>query len=230
VSAATAETAVLSLRELERNFPSAGIIVATRTHHLTPPLPGAFRAQLRSLSRTQRDRYLELALGPSARDLRVKLDNSRMLYELTRTPLILAEVADLFRSGTEIPTTKIGVLGAVMHVLEHAQEHHTYLQQAPLGGYAAEYLRAMAMAMTEQDDIEIGEGNARAVVTSVSAMLLKAGQIVSQPEPADVLNELVKHTRDSSQVVRGPAARTSSDTVSAKALKFAAKSDTSRRA
>ena len=26
-----------ALRELERDFPSAGIIVATRTHHLTPP-------------------------------------------------------------------------------------------------------------------------------------------------------------------------------------------------
>jgi len=30
-----------ALRELEREFPSAGIIVATRTHHLMPPLPGA---------------------------------------------------------------------------------------------------------------------------------------------------------------------------------------------
>jgi hypothetical protein len=30
-----------ALRELERDFPTAGIIVATRTHHLTPPLPGA---------------------------------------------------------------------------------------------------------------------------------------------------------------------------------------------
>ena len=35
-----------ALRELERDFPSAGIIVATRTHHLTPPLPGALRLRL----------------------------------------------------------------------------------------------------------------------------------------------------------------------------------------
>src|ERR1019366_4672645 len=36
----------ISLRVLERDFPAAGIIVATRTHHLVPPLPGALRARL----------------------------------------------------------------------------------------------------------------------------------------------------------------------------------------
>lgn len=40
-----------ALRDLERDFPSAGIIVATRTHHLTPPLPGALRLRLLRLRR-----------------------------------------------------------------------------------------------------------------------------------------------------------------------------------
>jgi hypothetical protein len=43
-----------ALRELERDFPSAGIIVATRTHHLTPPLPGALRLRLLRLRRVRR--------------------------------------------------------------------------------------------------------------------------------------------------------------------------------
>ena len=47
-----------ALRDLERDFPSAGIIVATRTHHLTPPLPGAIRLRLLHLGRTQRVDYL----------------------------------------------------------------------------------------------------------------------------------------------------------------------------
>src|SRR5262249_16547525 len=46
ISEGTAEAAVQALRELEQNYPSAGIIVATRTHRLRPPLPGAFRAYL----------------------------------------------------------------------------------------------------------------------------------------------------------------------------------------
>jgi hypothetical protein len=32
--------AVTALAELERDFPAAGIMVATRTHYISPPLPG----------------------------------------------------------------------------------------------------------------------------------------------------------------------------------------------
>jgi hypothetical protein len=193
ISAATSESAVVALQELERNFPSAGIIVATRTHHLTPPLPGAVRIKLRSLSRKQRDLYLELALETRANELRVKLNNHRMLDEITRTPLILAEVVDLFRSGRDIPATKMGVLGAVMQVLEDSKDHQPFLQQPPLASQAGEYLRALALAMTEKAEIEIGDAEARAEVNSVSAMLKQASQILTEPEPRDVLNELVKH-------------------------------------
>jgi hypothetical protein len=193
VSASTVEAAMLQLRDLERNFPSAGIVVATRTHHLTPPLPGAFRATLRPLSREQRNQYLQLALGASAHGLRVKLDNNRMLDQITRTPLILAEVADLNRSGKEIPSTKMGVLNAVMQVMEQSGEHRVHLQQAPLGGYAGEYLRALSMEMTTRNEVEMSEADARAIVHSVSTMLRAANQIANVPEPLDVLNELSKH-------------------------------------
>ena len=55
-----------ALRELERNFPRAGIIVATRTHHLTPPLPGALRLRLLHFRRAQRAAYVS-ARSRSAR-------------------------------------------------------------------------------------------------------------------------------------------------------------------
>jgi len=58
--------ALEALRDLDRTFPSAGILVATRTHHIGPPLPGALRASLLSLSRTQRANYL----GNPAREQR----------------------------------------------------------------------------------------------------------------------------------------------------------------
>jgi hypothetical protein len=149
ISEGTAESAVQALRELEQNYPSAGIIVATRTHRLRPPLPGAFRAQLLTLRRSQRDQYLVLALGKSAPDLAAKLDNSRTLDELTRTPLILAEVTELFRRGSTIPTTKTGILAAVMRMVEESEEHNASLQQSPLSGHSREYLSALSMAMTE---------------------------------------------------------------------------------
>jgi hypothetical protein len=44
ISEGRTESAVQALRELEQNYPSAGIIVATRTQRIRPPLPGALRA------------------------------------------------------------------------------------------------------------------------------------------------------------------------------------------
>ncbi len=193
ISEGTAESAVQALRELEQNYPSAGIMVATRTHRLKPPLPGAFRAQLLTLRRSQRDQYLVLTLGKSANDLATKLNNSRTLDDLTRTPLILAEVTELFRRGSTIPTTKMGILAAVMRVVEEADEHRAFLQQFPLSGHARGYLSALSMAMTENGAVEIGESDGRAVVASASVAIRKAGQLGELPEPMTVLNELAKH-------------------------------------
>jgi len=47
--------------------------------------------------------------------------------------------------------------------------------------------------MTENGGVEISEAEARAVVSSASVALQKAGQLVEQPEPMTVLNELAKH-------------------------------------
>ena len=181
------------MRELEQNYPSAGIIVATRTHKLRPPLPGAFRAQLLTLRRSQRDQYLVKVLEKSANDLAAKLNNSRTLDGLTRTPLILAEVTELFRRGSTIPTTKTAILGAVMRMVEESEEHNAFLQQAPLSWTRAEYLSALSMAMTENGAVEISEADGRAVVSSASVALQRAGQLGEQPDRITVLNELAKH-------------------------------------
>jgi hypothetical protein len=76
ISEATADSAVQALRELEQNYPSAGIIVATRTHRLRPPLPGAFRAQLLTLRRANWIRR-----APRLRE-GSKLPNRRQRYSL----------------------------------------------------------------------------------------------------------------------------------------------------
>ena len=92
-----------ALRELERDFPSAGIIVATRTHHLTPPLPGALRLRLLPRRRAQRVAYLTARLGAKGAELRARIDADPSLDDLTRTPFILSEVASLFEASAEIP-------------------------------------------------------------------------------------------------------------------------------
>ena len=192
VPVARAEAADAALRELDRSFGAAIVVVATRRHSLVPQLRGSFRLALSPLGRAQRDEYLRLALGDSAHDLRLKLNNSRVLDSITRTPLFLAEVVDLYRSGKDIPATKMGVLGAVMDAIEQSPEHQVALQQTPLRGHAREYLRAFSMQMTARGETSIVEADALKLICSVSDKLHAAKQIVETPDPRVILDELSK--------------------------------------
>ena len=138
IAESNSERAEQALRDLDLHFPRAGIVVATRTHHLVPPLPGAVRLRLLPLLRRERAAYLAARLGAKAPELQALLDAEPVLDELTRTPFILSEVASLFEAGVPIPDTKIGVLGAVIELQERG-EHRNALQAAPLFGRAGDY-------------------------------------------------------------------------------------------
>lgn len=181
-----------ALRELEREFPAAGIIVATRTHYLTPPLPGAMRLRLLRLRRVQRAAYLAARLGAKDIDLRARIDADPSLDELTRTPFVLSEVASLFEAGVEIPSTKIGVLAEVLRVQEQRDEHRNALQAAPIFGRQKDYLKALATEMTRRGAVTLPEADARAVVAAVARELVDRGQIGAVGAP-EVLATLTAH-------------------------------------
>ena len=181
-----------ALRELERDFQSVGIIVATRTHHLTPPLPGALRLRLLPLRRAQRDTYLAARLGAKGSELCTRIDTDPSLDELTLTPFILSEVATLFEAGAEIPSTKIGILDQVVRLQEQRDEHRNALQTTPIFGQQPDYLKALAIEMTRRGAVELSEVDARSVVATVARELAIRGQIEAVGAPA-VLATLTAH-------------------------------------
>ena len=187
------EDAVRALTQLERSFPAAGIIVATRSHRIRPPLPGSLRVKLRPLSRTQRTEYLRELLPGRASELVDELERDPVLDELTRTPLILAEVATLFEARKPIPKTKMGVLGAVVQLIEASDEHRDHLERTPLAGNSGEYLIELARCATAEGEVSLIDAKARAAVHSVSNRLQSESQIASLPEPADILSTLCAH-------------------------------------
>lgn len=182
--------ASVALQELERDFPAAGILVATRTHHVSPPLPGAMRAQLLPLDRSERADYLNKRLGSRADELRAKLESDTVLDELTRTPLILVEVALIFEAGRPIPKTKLGILESVITLMSQTEPHTTQLQLAPLNGCAQPYLETIAGEMTRRGTVALSEEEARISVRSTSFELRDLGQIGTIPEPHAVLTAL----------------------------------------
>ena len=193
VSEVYSEKAVSSLRELERNHHGAGIIVATRSHHISPPLPGAFRLQLLPVTPGQRSDYLWRVLDMNASELERKIVADPVLDDLTRTPFILAEVTTLFRSGGEIPRTKLAILQSVISLQEQLEGHSDHLQRAPLFGLATEYLTDLAVEMTTTGSTVISEETARAIIASRISALIQARQITSLPEPKLILGALCAH-------------------------------------
>lgn len=194
VAEAYADDAVTALAALEREFPTAGIVVATRAHHVRPPLPGAVKLQLLPLTARERAAYVGSALAAEqARELQAQLDNDPVLDEVTRTPFILAEITSLFSTGQAIPRTTFGVLAAIVRMSEQAEHHRGALETLPLLGRAGEYLRALAMALTARGAVLIDDAEARTICAAVSEQLRVAGQIATPPEPSLILATLVSH-------------------------------------
>ena len=166
-----------ALRELEREFPGAGILVATRTHHLRPPLPGALRLRLLPLRREQRAEYLAERLGERADELRSRIASDPSLEGLTRTPFILSEVATLFEAGADIPSTKLAILAQVLSLHERREEHRNSLQAPPISGHQADYLKAVAVEMVRRGAVTLPETEACETIAGVARGLVRGGQI-----------------------------------------------------
>lgn len=191
IAESNSEQAGGALRELERDFPSAGIMVATRTHHLTP-LPGALRLRLRPLARARRAGYLEARLGASGNRLIARIDADPSLDELTLTPFILSEVASLFEAGYEIPSTKIDIVAQVVRLQERREEHVNGLQGSPLFGRQTNYLKALAREMTYRGAVDLPEADACSVVAGVARELANRGQAGPAGAPT-ILATLTAH-------------------------------------
>jgi hypothetical protein len=181
------------LRSLERDFPTVGIIVATRTHHIVPPLQGAMRARLLPLTRSERTAYLKARLGAKADELRRRIEADSELDTLTRTPFVLAEVVSLFEANIPIPSTKLGVLSAVTRLVEQNDEHRNALHLPPLKGQAEGYLAELARQMTAKGGVSLIDKDARMAVFGVWESLKAQGQTFTPIEPTDVLATLCAH-------------------------------------
>jgi hypothetical protein len=183
----------MGLRTLDRDFLSAGVIVATRTHHQVPPLMEFRRAKLLPLSRQERRWYLDQRLGVKSGELNLTLDGEPVLDALTRTPFFLSEVAGLFEARIAIPSTRMGIIGAVIRKVEHSEGHRNELEMPPLQGAAHAYLCAIATAMTADCGAILSDSSSRSVVEHVSTGLKAQGQIDAQPGARQVLSALCAH-------------------------------------
>ena len=181
------------IRTLERSYAASGIAVATRAHPVAIPLPGSSRYRIQALTRAEREDYLRGRLGDNAASFSDQLGADKVLDDLTRTPLILAEVVSLYEAGKPIPSSKLGVLDSVARLLEQSEEHQAALQAAPLTGFSRDYLQAIATSLMTNGGVQMPEAKARTTVNIVARSLQDSGQLAAVPDPGAVLTALGSH-------------------------------------
>jgi hypothetical protein len=186
-------TAAGMIRDLERSFAGAGIAVATRAHPVAPPLPGSSRFRIQPLTRQERGDYVRTRLGDGAEPLIEKLRADRVLGDLTRTPMILAEVVSLFQAGKKIPASRLGVLDAVTQMMENSETHQAALANVPLSGLGRAFLERLGSSLVTRGGVQLPEATARQEINACSRLLLNAGQLGALPDPGSVLTALCSH-------------------------------------
>jgi hypothetical protein len=193
LTASESTSAAAMVRNLERSYAASGIAVATRAHPVAVPLPGSTRFRIQALTRQERREYLYGRLGDNAEQLANRLRADSVLDELTRTPLILAEVVSLHEAGKAIPTSKLAVLDAVTRLMENTETHQAALADIPLSGIGRDHLQAIATALVSSGGVQVTETKARTIVSAVARSLLDSGQIGALPDPGAVLTALCSH-------------------------------------
>ena len=181
------------LARLDREFPASGIIVATREFDYVPPLLGALNLRLNSITNSQRQIFVNSALSERAGELLSRIEADEVLSEITRTPLILSELTEIFKLGWEVPRTRFGILQGVIRRTEESEEHSIALQSEPICGRSTEYLKEISAYMTQEGRTVLHEAKALSVISSVNESLKAAGQMASLPDPKLTLDMLCAH-------------------------------------
>lgn len=175
------------LKQLEQEFPEAGIVLSTRVYQPSALPNLTLRSRLLPLDRLQRNEYLRRRLSDQASVLVDKLDKSPVLSELTRTPLVLNHVVTLHAEGLAIPDRKMGVLREVVLLNERLDNHRVALDSPPLSRKADTFLMDLAVSLTAKGQTLLGETDAYTVIRlTLSSLKMDAA-------PAAVLNELCAH-------------------------------------
>lgn len=180
-----------ALTRFLRDFPKAGVLVATREGALES-LGGAWaRFDLGGLSRPRQIAMLDALVGDDAEVLLKRAEATPGLRDLVATPLYLMALGRLAPLD-DLPSTRGDLIAALMKT-HHGRVADRDDFQDVLRGLHTPVLQALAVALVERGTTSLSEGEARAAIKGASDLALAAGELGAPLEPFAVLRSLVDH-------------------------------------
>ncbi len=193
VSDVNYDMAIRSLAGLDRSYPAAGIIIASRPHYVSPRISGAVHIRIQEVAAEQRRQFICDSADDGGPELLSRIEGDQTLEAITRNPLMLSEVMNLHNSGEDIPNSRLDILHAMVKQVRDSDDHRQHLSAEPLFGFSEEYLSALAFDMTRQGVVIAPDSDARRSVSVAASSLRERLQISVPPEPQAILNALSSH-------------------------------------
>ena len=190
IDTAFRKRAIAELRQLQRELPNLGLLIATRRQAIDVPVKGT-HVTLEPLGETEQLALAKAAHGIAGERLLDEAWRTAGVRELVRIPLYLDALLKL-PAGEEAPTTKEEVLRRL--VAAHEEDHQ--IAEALLRaseGLHERYLTDLAAVATYSALTTVPEALARRSVLRTGRTLLEEEQIAAMPEPRTILELLVDH-------------------------------------
>jgi len=182
-----------TLNEFRRNYPYVGTMVGTRPNILPPSQDRTLQIVLEELSYEQRDSIiLGLLNKQEAEKLIAEIRGRETLKVITRIPLYLHALIEVYRQDSSLPETREQLLHAFIRNHE-TQERHAIPLEEQLFGFHTDYLTALGIALLTKGTTAFQESEARATVSNVAHKLCEEGQLSVSPQPTNVLRCLTQH-------------------------------------
>lgn len=181
------------LNEFLLNYSLPGVILSTRATRHAPALVGETILELLPLTAVKREEAIQAANLTDPAALLRQIQQSRILAEVTETPLFLSAAIKLARAGRPIPSSRAGLLESFLVDLENTDNHAARLHALPCQDCHYRYQTDLAVDMVQTGLTVLPSNRALAIIGASNRSLIAAGLIGQAGAAAAIAESLARH-------------------------------------
>ena len=177
-----------NIRNFQIDYPSVGILIATRFTSLPPTLNMRLNIVLNRLDNQKRRDIIYNVLGGDTDTFVAEIRSKDLLIEITQIPFYLDILIKVYQNDGSLPETKEEVL----HKFVYARDDKEVFTEE-LHNCHHHYMIALSVEMLKAGATTLEETHARRVISQESKCLKDTGRIETPSEPSEILLLLTKH-------------------------------------
>ncbi len=179
------------LKNVVRNSPSSSFIIATREIEFIPPVINPDIVYVEFLNANQRREIIMKYDIKKADNLITQIENKPDLDKITRTPLFLSSIIEIFKKNNIIPNSRYEILNEFINSSEI--EHKVSLETSVTEGFHGDYLSWLAASFVRDGKTSSNNNEAQNIIADCSDLLLKSSKIGKIPNAKNLLSDLVQY-------------------------------------